>query len=81
MNPPLVSVLMPVFDPPEPCLRAAIESVLRQVYTRWQLCIADDASTAPYTRAVLEEYARLDARIQLTFRSERGNIAETAVWS
>jgi hypothetical protein len=41
---PLISVVMPVYETPEPYLRAAIESVRAQRYPNWELCIADDAS-------------------------------------
>jgi hypothetical protein len=53
-DPPLISVVMPVYQTPEAYLRAAIDSVRRQLYPHWQLCIADDASMAPHVRAVLE---------------------------
>ena len=72
---PLVSIVMPVYDPPERILREAIESVRAQVYESWELCIADDASSAPGVRAVLEEYARSDRRILVRFRSENGGIS------
>lgn len=74
-SPPLLSVLMPVYNTPEPILRAAIESVLRQTYPHWQLCIADDASTDPHVRVVVQEYAAQESRIALTWRPDRGNIA------
>src|SRR5215471_19133382 len=51
---PLISVLMPVFETPEKLLRRSIDSVLAQTYANWELCIADDHSTRPYVRAVLE---------------------------
>lgn len=72
---PLVSVLMPVFDPPERFLRAAIQSVVDQVYPRWELCIADDGSTKAYVRRVLEEYARSDERIRVVFRESNDGIS------
>ncbi|MBO9645327.1 MAG: glycosyltransferase, partial [Pseudacidovorax sp.] len=51
---PLISVLMPCYNPDPQFLRAAIASVQAQLYGRWQLCIADDASPAPEVRQVLE---------------------------
>jgi GT2 family glycosyltransferase len=72
---PLISILMPVFDPPERFLRAAIESVLDQVYSNWELCIADDASTQVYVRRVLEEYAEGDDRIRVVSREANGGIS------
>jgi GT2 family glycosyltransferase len=72
---PLVSVLMPVFNPPDRFLREAIDSVRAQVYENWELCIADDASTAAHVRLVLDEYARRDNRIRVTYRAENGGIS------
>jgi len=74
-DPPLLSVLMPVYNVPACYLRLAVESVLRQTYPHWELCIADDASSEPHVRTILEEYSRRDSRIRVTFRPERGNIA------
>jgi GT2 family glycosyltransferase len=72
---PLVSVLMPVFDPPEDVLRDAIESVRTQAYEDWELCIADDASTNPDVRRVLDEYELLDDRIRIVRRTTNGGIS------
>jgi O-antigen biosynthesis protein len=52
---PLISLIMVVRDTPGPVLRQAIASVQGQIYPNWQLCIVDNASTAP-------EMARLLAR-------------------
>lgn len=72
---PTVSVLMPVYNTAEDFLRRAIESVLAQSYPHWELCVADDASTEPHVRAVLEEYARRDPRVKVTYRAENGHIS------
>jgi GT2 family glycosyltransferase len=73
---PLISVLMPVFETPEEWLRRSIDSVLAQTYPNWELCIADDRSTQPHVRAVLENYLRTDPRIRVVFRDINGHIAE-----
>ncbi|MGE5094452.1 MAG: glycosyltransferase family 2 protein [Betaproteobacteria bacterium] len=72
---PLVSLVTPVYNTPEAYLRAMIESVLAQAYERWELCLADDASTAPHVRPVIEEYARRDARIRTAWRERNGHIS------
>ena len=74
-DPPRISVLMPTFETPERLLRLAIESVRRQTYPHWELCIADDGSTAPHVRAVLDEYAAQDDRIQVAPPAKHGGIA------
>jgi O-antigen biosynthesis protein len=75
---PLISVVMPVYNPPIQFLREAIDSVLRQVYPHWEFCIADDASPNPEVRQVLEEYAQLDERIKVIFRQENGHISRSS---
>ena len=72
---PLISVILPVFNVDEKWLRLCIESVIAQVYPDWELCIADDASTAPHVRQVLEEYAAEDSRIKVIFRENNGHIS------
>ena len=74
-DPPLISVVMPVYQTPEAYLRAAIDSVRQQLYPHWQLCIADDASTAPHVRLVLEHYRAIDHRIEVRYRRENGHIS------
>jgi GT2 family glycosyltransferase len=74
-DPPLISVLVPVYNVPERYLRLALDSVLRQLYPHWELCVADDHSTQPHVRKVLEEYARRDQRIKVVFRMQNGNIS------
>ncbi|HID98754.1 MAG TPA: glycosyltransferase [Thiotrichaceae bacterium] len=72
---PFISVVMPTYNTEEKWLRAAIESVLNQIYPNWELSIADDASTQPHVRRILEEYAARDQRIKVTFRTENGHIS------
>ncbi len=75
---PLISIVMPVFNPPEKWLRKAIDSVIGQLYPNWELCIADDNSTAPHVRKVLEEYQRRDARIKVVYRTANGHISKAS---
>ena len=72
---PLISVLLPTYNTPEAFLKAAIESVIDQRYPYWELCIADDASTAPQVREWLTYYQNQDDRIKVTFRPENGHIS------
>jgi glycosyltransferase involved in cell wall biosynthesis/SAM-dependent methyltransferase len=77
-NPPLISVIMPVYNTVESHLRAVLDSVLAQIYEQWELCIADDASSVPHVRAILEQYAARDARIKLCFRPDNGHISASS---
>ncbi len=73
--PPLISVLMPTYNPDPGWLRAAIESVRAQLYPHWELCIADDASTSGEVRDILRSYSESDKRIKVVFRPENGHIS------
>jgi GT2 family glycosyltransferase len=77
VNPPLISVLMPVYEPKIEWLREAVESVREQIYPNWQLCIADDATACHEVREYLVGLAKEDPRIKVCFREERGGIART----
>ena len=72
---PLVSIVMPVYNVPERWLAKAISSIGAQTYNNWELCIADDASTAPHIRPLLEKYAAADPRIKVCFREKNGHIS------
>ena len=72
---PLISVVMPVYNTPEPHLREALDSVLAQLYPDWELCIADDASTAPHVAPLLAEYRARDSRIKVVRRARNGHIS------
>jgi O-antigen biosynthesis protein len=72
--PHLFSIITPVYDPPEYALRECIDSVLRQDYPHFELCLVDDASPSPHVRKVLEEAAKRDPRVRVHYRSENGGI-------
>ncbi len=72
---PLISIILPVYNIDEKWLRLCIDSVLKQFYSNWELCIADDCSTKPHIRPILESYAAHDERIKLVLRSENGHIS------
>ncbi len=71
---PKISVVMPVYNPPIRFLTRAVQSLRRQIYTHWELCIADDASRDEQVRPYLEELVR-DSRITVCFREKNGHIS------
>ena len=71
---PLISIIMPVFNSDVHWLGDAIRSVSNQIYTNWELCIADDASKVP-PREILEEAARSDDCVKIKFLHERLGIS------
>ena len=72
---PKLSIVMPVYNTDLRWLREAIESVLAQLYPRWELCISDDASTLPGVKELLHEYVDKDERIRVVFRDTNGHIS------
>ncbi|OYQ36914.1 hypothetical protein CHU95_02700 [Niveispirillum lacus] len=69
---PLISVVMPVFNPPPALLERAIASVIDQINPHWELCIVDDGSPDPAVRRLLKGWARRDKRIKLVRQRNAG---------
>lgn len=75
---PKISVVLPVYNPPEQYFKDCINSVINQVYTNWELCIADDVSPNPNIKKIILEFAEKDARIKYIFREENGHISASS---
>jgi glycosyltransferase involved in cell wall biosynthesis len=75
---PAFSIITPVYNPPIWALQACIDSVLKQSFTDWEWCIADDCSTDPKVHKVLKKLAKKDKRVRLEFRSQNGGIVEAS---
>lgn len=71
MNAPLVSILMPVYNG-ERFLAEAVDSVLAQTMSSWELIIVDDGSTDG-TRSIAETYSRSSPKIVCIEHPERSN--------
>ncbi|RXT61417.1 glycosyltransferase [Pseudomonas syringae] len=72
---PVISIIMPVYNPPLELLREAVESVRAQLYPRWELCLADDASTDQHVIDYLKSLSAQDDRIRVVFREHNGHIS------
>lgn len=71
---PAISVVLPVYNG-EKHLSEAIDSILAQTFSDFELIIIDDGSTDGSLR-ILQEYQKLDPRIRLVTRENR-NLATT----
>lgn len=67
---PLVTVLMSTFNRRK-FLSEAVDSVLAQSYSRWELVICDDGSVDD-SWSILKEYAKADNRIRVLWQPNRG---------
>lgn len=72
---PLISVIVPVYNIAPDLLDACVESVLRQTYPHWELCLCDDASTNPATVDYLERLRGRDQRIRIRRLDRNGGIS------
>ena len=77
-NQPLISIIMPVYNPPLKYLKEAIESIAAQPYKNWELCIADDCSSEKKLHQLLHAYSVKDRRIKVHYRTENGHISKTS---
>lgn len=66
---PLVSILTPTYNRDD-FLPLAIESVLNQDYTNYEMLVVDDGST-DNTREVMEKYLQ-DERIKYSYQENQG---------
>jgi GT2 family glycosyltransferase len=72
---PLVSIVMVERDVEPGVLSASLASLEAQVYSRWELCLVDDASTSLETLGAIARAASADARVRLLRRDESNGLA------
>jgi glycosyltransferase involved in cell wall biosynthesis len=75
-NKPLISIVCPIYNPNSDDLHEAINSVLNQHYTQWELCLVDDCSTNFDLETFLNQYK--DKRIKYVKRTSNGNISASS---
>lgn len=75
---PLFSIIIPVYNVERKYLIACLDSILNQSYQKFEVCIADDASTNQETLQTLKEYEIKDKRIRICYRKENGHISNAS---
>jgi O-antigen biosynthesis protein len=73
-NPPLISIVTPVYATPPEILRRMIRSVQHQSYPHWELCLVDDGSPSSWNADMVTRLAAGDPRIRFTRRPHNGGI-------
>jgi len=71
---PVISVVTPVYDTDPRWLRRCVESVRRQTYPLWELCLCDDGSKRVETLEVLRSYEG-DPKIRISYLPENRQIS------
>jgi GT2 family glycosyltransferase len=72
---PCVTIITPVFNTPISWIEDCVQSVLNQIYEKWELILIDDDSNDPELLKLLPELAARDDRIILTKNAKRGGIS------
>lgn len=75
---PLVSLVVPVYNPPLNYFKSCLESVIQQVYPHWELILVDDASTDPEIRSYLQTVEQIDSRIKLISLPKNQHISKAS---
>lgn len=74
---PVFSILVPIYDTDPEYLLPMIESVRKQIYPHWQLCLVDDSSPKTYLKRILEHEALQDERICIQLNDVNQGISIT----
>ncbi len=69
---PRISIIMAVHNTQQQWLDKCIDSIKAQIYTNWELCIADDGSTDPYIPEYLKWLQNNDARVKTAYDAGSG---------
>ncbi|KQM67807.1 hypothetical protein ASE75_02605 [Sphingomonas sp. Leaf17] len=72
---PKFSFVVPTYDTDPALLVECIESMLKQTYTNFEICISDDNSPNEEVRTILSRYADKHDNIKVTFRRRNGHIS------
>lgn len=76
-NKPVFSILVPIYNTDPEYLLPMIESVRRQIYPYWQLCLVDDCSPKTYLKQILQHEALQDERISIQLNDVNQGISVT----
>jgi O-antigen biosynthesis protein len=74
-DPPLISVIFPIYNTPMHFLTEAIDSIRNQIYPHWELCIVDDCSPDESIAEAMRALAATEPRIRFVRREENGHIS------
>ncbi len=75
---PLISVIVPTYNTERTMLAQMLDSVAKQLYPDWELCIADDCSTEPHVAEMLRGASQRDSRIKIHLSSENHGVAHAS---
>lgn len=74
-QPPLISVVIPVFNPPAAILTQTLESVLNQTYPYWECCLANGDPSNQVIKDLIDRYTGQDGRYKVVNLEQNLGIA------
>lgn len=75
---PLISIVIPVYNPPIEFFKKALDSIIHQYYDHWEICLADDCSDDEEVKETIEEYIKKYDHIKVVYRAENGHISRAS---
>lgn len=72
---PLISIIIPVYNTKPNILKETIQSVLKQTYDNWEICIVDGNSKGEDIKKILNEFSQKDPRICVNFLDQNMGIS------
>ncbi len=75
---PLLSIVIPVYEPPIDFFAQALDSIINQLYTNWEICLADDCSKDEDVKELIEKYRSKHPNIKVIYRTENGHISNAS---
>lgn len=73
---PKFSIVIPLFNTNQKYLIELIDSIQKQTYENWELCLADGTGENTPLKSIVEEYCKNDQRIKYEILSDNKGISE-----
>ena len=72
---PLISLVIPVYNPPPRIFQETLDSVLAQSYANWECCLANGDPSNTAVKDLIDEYAGKDDRFKVVHLEQNLGIA------
>ena len=73
---PKISIVVPLYKTPEKYLDEMIDSIKKQTYRNWELCLSDGSGKDSPIKEKLRQYAAKDARIKVVHNEKQLHISD-----
>lgn len=73
---PKISIVVPLYKTPEKYLTEMIESIRKQTYGNWELCLSDGSGEASPIQQILKQYEEKDQRIKVVHNERQLRISD-----